>query len=258
MQGNWINNAPYYRCRFPDEYALANKINHPRNVYLREDALLPTLDRWLGTYFAPHRRAETIATIAAAHGEDGDDPAAVMARQTIIECDRKLARHRTALEALDDNTDPTLIAGWISETQQRRAAAETQLRQTARHTPMTSQQITELINDLGDTATLLATADPAGKADLYAKLGLHLTYDPAKQTVRAEARLNPHRIGRRFVSEGGLASYAHGLARRSRATSVTGIARIATSMPSHRQGFDGAARGGEEQVVLVPEASVDL
>jgi hypothetical protein len=32
----------------------------------------------------------------------------------------------------------------------------------------------------------------------------------------------------------------------------------ATPEPSHGQGFDGSARGGEEQVVLVPEASVDL
>jgi len=38
MQGQWVNQAPYYRCRFPAEYALANKISHPRNVYLREDA----------------------------------------------------------------------------------------------------------------------------------------------------------------------------------------------------------------------------
>lgn len=29
MQGHWANNAPYYRCRFPAEYALANKVEHP-------------------------------------------------------------------------------------------------------------------------------------------------------------------------------------------------------------------------------------
>jgi site-specific DNA recombinase len=38
MQWHWINAAPYYRCRFPAEYALASKISHPRNVYLRQDA----------------------------------------------------------------------------------------------------------------------------------------------------------------------------------------------------------------------------
>jgi hypothetical protein len=26
----------YYRCRFPDQYAMANRLAHPRNVYPRE------------------------------------------------------------------------------------------------------------------------------------------------------------------------------------------------------------------------------
>jgi site-specific DNA recombinase len=26
MQGNWINDAPYYRCRFPEEYALTGSV----------------------------------------------------------------------------------------------------------------------------------------------------------------------------------------------------------------------------------------
>jgi hypothetical protein len=35
MQGHWVNAQSYYRCRYPAEYAIANKIDHPRNVYLR-------------------------------------------------------------------------------------------------------------------------------------------------------------------------------------------------------------------------------
>ena len=38
MQSHWVNDVPYYRCRFPAEYALANRVEHPLNVYLREDA----------------------------------------------------------------------------------------------------------------------------------------------------------------------------------------------------------------------------
>lgn len=204
MQGNWINEAPYYRCRFPDEYALANKIRHPRNVYLREDAILPTLDHWPSRYFAPHRRAETIETITAAQGDADEDTTAYMARQTIAECNRKLARYRATLEALDADTDPTIVAGWIAQAQQQRQAAETQLHHTRRQTHMSQQQITELIDELGDHTRAIATADPAHKADLYGKLGLHLTYHPAAQTVRAEARLKAPHIGRRFVTEGGL------------------------------------------------------
>jgi hypothetical protein len=32
MQSHCANSAPYYRCRFPAEYALANRIKHPLNV----------------------------------------------------------------------------------------------------------------------------------------------------------------------------------------------------------------------------------
>jgi site-specific DNA recombinase len=190
MQGQQNHGAPYYRCRFPEEYALANQIHHPRNVYLREDALLPALDRWLGKYFAPHRRGETIAAILAAQGGDGEDTTAVLARQTITECDRKLTRYRATLEALDESTDPAVIAGWITETQNQRNAADAQLRHAPRQATLTSDQITSLVNQLGDHAHAIVAADPVRKADLYAKLGLHLTYHAAQQTVRAEAHLN--------------------------------------------------------------------
>ena len=32
MQGNWNHGRAHYRCRFPNEYAVGNKINHPLNV----------------------------------------------------------------------------------------------------------------------------------------------------------------------------------------------------------------------------------
>ncbi|MFD3932503.1 zinc ribbon domain-containing protein [Streptomyces sp. NPDC058614] len=34
MQGQSSNERLYYRCRFPNAYAPANKSAHPRNVYL--------------------------------------------------------------------------------------------------------------------------------------------------------------------------------------------------------------------------------
>ena len=57
--------APYYRCRFPAEYALANRVEHPLNVCLREDAILAEVDGWLAREFAPHRLRQTIADLAA-------------------------------------------------------------------------------------------------------------------------------------------------------------------------------------------------
>lgn len=44
MEGSWNNGRPHYRCKFPTEYAVANKIDHPRTVYVREDQILDELD----------------------------------------------------------------------------------------------------------------------------------------------------------------------------------------------------------------------
>lgn len=61
MQGQHSHGIAHYRCRFPQEYALANKIQHPRNVIMREEALILPLDRWLSQAFSPTRREHTIA-----------------------------------------------------------------------------------------------------------------------------------------------------------------------------------------------------
>ena len=66
MQGQYSNQAPYYRCRYPREYALASHGRHPGNVYLREAEVLPAIDRLLLIIFAPHRLEQTIREMQAA------------------------------------------------------------------------------------------------------------------------------------------------------------------------------------------------
>ena len=56
MQSHTVHGDAYYRCRFPAEYALANRVEHPLSVNLREDAIIGHLDRGLAREFAPHRR----------------------------------------------------------------------------------------------------------------------------------------------------------------------------------------------------------
>lgn len=60
MQSHHAHDAAYYRCRYPNEYALANHVQHPRNVYLAERGIIPALDTWLIKAFAPHWLTDTI------------------------------------------------------------------------------------------------------------------------------------------------------------------------------------------------------
>ncbi|NLU66088.1 recombinase family protein [Streptomyces sp. HNM0574] len=91
MQGNWAHDEAYYRCRFPDQYALANRVQHPRNVYVREVWLLKPLDDWLAKVFLPHRIDETIDQMASAAAEEPDhsptEASETAARALIAECD---------------------------------------------------------------------------------------------------------------------------------------------------------------------------
>ena len=124
MQGNWAHGEPYYRCRFPQEYAIANKVDHPLNVYLREDDLRAQVDPWLARAFAPAAIEHTLTTLDAAQpSSDGQGEAL---RKKIAECDRKIAQHRAVLEA---GGDPKLVAGWTLEVQAQKATAQAQLAQ---------------------------------------------------------------------------------------------------------------------------------
>jgi site-specific DNA recombinase len=119
MQGHWANQAPYYRCRFPAEYALANKIDHPLNVTLRQDDLLTGLDEWLANKFEPPHLPATLDELAAATTPEQPPPPKEDAIQAkIAECDRKLASYRATLDA---GADPATVATWITETETERA-----------------------------------------------------------------------------------------------------------------------------------------
>jgi len=191
MQGEWNHKAAYYRCRFPTEYALANKISHPLNVYLREDAITPALERWLVKIFAPSRISTLVDQLYAAQ-DTGTDATTEQARRSIADADRKLARHRAALEALDNDSDPTLIASWIAQTQAERATAEARLRQGTTRRQLSRDDIAGLLAGFSDYLTVLRDADPADKATLYGHIGLKLTYHPAAHSVRAEAQPRPY------------------------------------------------------------------
>lgn len=175
MQGQQSKQALYYRCRFPTEYGLANKVEHPRNIYLAERELLPPLDEWLAACFALHHLTDTIEALHDAQPDIVVAAAAVAAEQVIHDCDAKLTRYRAALEA---GTDPQLVARWTTEVQARRAEALAQSRQATNRRRMSKEEIRSLVEALGNIRAVLTDAEPEDKAEVYRQLGLHLTYQP--------------------------------------------------------------------------------
>ncbi|WP_409497215.1 recombinase family protein [Amycolatopsis sp. cmx-11-12] len=190
MQGNWNHNMAHYRCRFPNEYAIANKIDHPLTVYVRENAILDQLDRWLAEVFRPERVEQSLTMLEAAQPDI--EPAHAEIRRALLECDRKLGRHRAALEA---GADPALVAAWSGEVQREQAALKARLAAdsdgSVRCRRMSGEEIQALVEALGGLLATLREADPADKLEVYRQLGVKLTYDHEKRVVTAETQPKP-------------------------------------------------------------------
>jgi site-specific DNA recombinase len=188
MQGHWANAAPYYRCRFGSEYALASRISHPLNVTLRQDALLGPLDAWLASKFEPRHLPATIEELAAgaAVSQPGPHPEEDETDAQIADCDRKLGQYRATLDA---GAEPVTVARWITETEAERARYQAFKRSAPAQAAaplMTREEISSVVSALSDLLGVLRTADPADKAEIYTQIGLRLTYRPAEQLVRTE------------------------------------------------------------------------
>jgi site-specific DNA recombinase len=193
MQGSHNHGTAHYRCRFAAEYAVANVIDHPKSIYVRESVIVPALDRWLGRLFDPDNLDGTIAALAThAHADPAGDEASAArteaARRKLADCDDRLARYRAAL---DGGADPVLVAGWPSEVLADRLAAGAQMAALASggpSAPRSPDEVRRLIDSLGDVPKALSGADPTDKARLYTALGLTITYDATKRRIVVEAR----------------------------------------------------------------------
>ncbi|HET8659615.1 MAG TPA: recombinase family protein [Micromonosporaceae bacterium] len=195
MQGQHSHDVAYYRCRYPADYALANRVDHPKNVIMREDAATEPIDRWLACVFDPSHRDQTTQLLAR-QASAAVPPAAPRQRpdrDITAELDRKIARYK---QALDEGASPTVVAAWIAEAQQQHdtaLASRPATRKVDPADPMTAEDIASLVAELGDIAAALHEAPPGHKLDLYRSLHLRLTYSPETRTVHATIDLGEHR-----------------------------------------------------------------
>jgi site-specific DNA recombinase len=203
MSGKFNNGHAYYLCRFPAEYALANKVDHPKNVYLREADVLGRVDDWLAELFHPAGIDTTLSQLAEQAAQLQDPTAlarAEAARARINEYDAETSQYRATLKA---GGDPAVVGPWIAETQAKKVAAQAEIRAATGQRQMAPDDIAAIVAALGDLARVVQDADAADKAEIYTQLGLKLTYQPGRRLV--EATIQPGLNMRKgFVSEGGL------------------------------------------------------
>jgi hypothetical protein len=165
MQGQHSHDVAYYRCRYPSDYALANRVDHPKNVIMREDLVTAPVDRWLASVFSPSRRQQTIEALTR---QISAPMRPAIPRQRAVgditaEFDTKIARYK---HALDEGASPTVVAAWIAEAEQQRDAAH------SRRTVPPRQALTPSL-----AATPAMTSAAIGSAQLQPKAQFSLQVD---------------------------------------------------------------------------------
>jgi site-specific DNA recombinase len=185
MAGQQTGGRSLYRCRYPLDYVLAEGIGHPRSVAVGERVIIERLDEWLLRLFDDDNIDETVDALVAAQGEDsgGRTSRTEAANKKLVDCDRRLGKLRAALEA---DADPTVVGQWIREVQGERLAAERALVEAKPPARLSREQLRAMLSEL-DIAAAVRNADAKAKRDLYASLGLELTYDPGARRVRVRA-----------------------------------------------------------------------
>jgi site-specific DNA recombinase len=96
-----------------------------------------------------------------------------------------------------------VVGPWIAETQAKKVAAQAEIRAVTKQRRMSPDDIAAIVAALGDLARVVRDADTSDKAEIYAQLGLTLTYQPGRRLV--EATIQPSlNMPKGLVSEGGL------------------------------------------------------
>jgi hypothetical protein len=128
----------------------------------------------------PDNLDATVASPAAADGDDTTRAQIERAERTLADCKQRLARYRTALEA---GTDPAVIAQWSAEVQAEQARRDQPATSaTGIHTAAERDELQNLIREAGDLVPILANADATDRRGSVRRawLAAHVRAGPAK------------------------------------------------------------------------------
>ncbi len=178
MQAHQARGTHYYRCRYGDEYAESAHLTHPRNVYLREDDIVPHLDAWLDELFAPDRIDDTLDILLDPEPDTQATRLRARLERDLRNCDQQITKCRALL---DDDVDLSTVSSWLKEAIANRQIAERRLDALRRETANTLADrkiVRTALSEIGGLTDLLASGDPAERAHVYDAVGISGTYEP--------------------------------------------------------------------------------
>jgi site-specific DNA recombinase len=181
MVGTKAHGARRYRCMAPKTRALPGYLSdHPKALYVREDAIVKAIDEWLPTLANPEWLAST------------QEPESLIEAQyqnlngRLAEIDKAT---RNLVAAIEAGTDPAIINPRLTQLRAEREQFLLQLAKLEAPDRLSPADIDALLTKLGGLAHILGEATPPEKASIYQGLGLHLVYQPDPHTLVATADL---------------------------------------------------------------------
>jgi site-specific DNA recombinase len=181
MEGSQAHGHLRYRCIAYKTRALpAYLADHPKSVYVREDAIVGPLDRWIGKLADPDWLVASQEPEAQVEGHQAH------LHDQLAEVERATANLVAAIEA---GTDPALINPRLRQLRAEREMLERRLTNVVEPERLGPAEIDALVNELGGMTAILGEATPAEKSRIYQGLGLRLVYQPDQHALLTTADL---------------------------------------------------------------------
>jgi len=108
MIGSFNNDRNHDRCTYSSENADANRLAHPRSLYLREDKNVELVDPWVQRAFSGANLRTTLQAMADAQHDDTDQHRIIAAREKIHTC-------RPNSTAIGPRSTPEPTRPWSSD-----------------------------------------------------------------------------------------------------------------------------------------------
>jgi site-specific DNA recombinase len=166
-----------YKCEPHKHRALPAEVEHPPSVYVREDAIIGPLYKWVEKLTDP----EVLA------GGQAADPAHVARlaglRAELRDTKSKISKLIASIEA---GIDPALIAPQIAARQGEKGRIERQIAAMNTEHGMSPAEIEVVAQEMGGLAKVLSLAAAEERLEVYESLQIKMVYEPIQRLVRAQ------------------------------------------------------------------------
>ncbi|WP_026361393.1 recombinase family protein [Amycolatopsis nigrescens] len=192
MEGTPRESRIYYRCAartlVPGSPAL---IDHPKNVYLPEAAVIEPVNDYIGRVFSSDQRDATVLAMLGVAGDVNVNP------ERTADAERRLTQARTRLtrlqQAIEAGAEPGALIEPLNRAKEEHDAAEEELARMPAGASLGRAEVEALVDSLSVTGHQLKHASPARLQELYGEIGLEMVYDAKERMVDVTIR-PPRRV----------------------------------------------------------------